>query len=364
MMDAIFSIPVLSLFLVPVLSSYTTSLNLIFFYMTWTTLVWSHPPLRVELFGTAAVRIMFYALPSLLFFLFDILTPSAAVVIKAQGESGLPGGKRRRNIRAKELKVAGWALFNLCLGVAAQAAIESLLVRGFGLRSALKVSSTLPLPWETVKDMARGLLGREVSVVHRSAAVHHLRGALIANNSLCSQILTYVLHRYVLHSTSSFFAKYHRRWYHNLRAPFPLTAHYDHPLAYIVSKFIPTYAPAMLFRFHMLTYLLYLSAISIEETFAYSGYTVMPTSFFLGGIARRTDLHLIEDGEGNFGPWGVLDWLCGTTVGDRDVEDDVMDEMDEYEIEDKVRRALEASKRKVREGTLRRNRPRRRRDDE
>lgn len=165
MMDALFSVPVLSLFLIPALSSYTTSLNLIFFYMTWTTLVLSHPPLRVELFGTAAVRILFYALPSLLFFLFDILTPSAAVVIKAQGEGGLPGGKKRRNIRLKELKVAGWALFNLSLGVAAQAAIESLLVRGLGFRSALKVSMRLPLPWEMVKDMARGLLGREVSLV-------------------------------------------------------------------------------------------------------------------------------------------------------------------------------------------------------
>lgn len=161
-MDAIFSVPILSLFLVPALSSYTTSLNLIFFYMTWSTLVLSHPPLRVELFGTAAIRLLFYALPSLLFFLFDILTPSAAVVVKAQGESGLPGGKRQRNIRVKELKVAGWSLFNLCLGIAAQAAIESLLVRGLGVRSALKVSMRLPLPWEMFKDMFRGLLGREV----------------------------------------------------------------------------------------------------------------------------------------------------------------------------------------------------------
>ncbi|KAJ5578031.1 uncharacterized protein N7459_006995 [Penicillium hispanicum] len=328
-MDAIFSIPVLSLFLVPALSSYTTSLNLIFFYMTWTTLVLSHPPLRVELFSTAAIRILFYAIPSLLFFLFDILTPSASVVVKAQGESGLPGGKKRGRIRAKELKVAGWALLNMCLGIATQAAIESLLVRGLAMRSAVKVSMKLPMPWEMFKDLARGLLGRE--------------------------ILTYVLHRYVLHSKTSFIAKYHQSWYHELKAPFPLTAHYDHPLAYLVGRFIPTYAPAMLFRFHMLTYLLYLATVSIEETFAYSGYTIMPTSFFLGGIARRIDTHLITDGEGNFGPWGVLDWICGTTVGDSTVEDDLLDEFEDHEVEDKVRKALEASKRKVREGTLRRN---------
>lgn len=87
----------------------------------------------------------------------------------------------------------------------------------------------------------------------------------------------------------------------------------------------------------------------------YSGYTIMPTSFFLGGIARRTEMHLITDAEGNFGPWGVLDWACGTTVGDSSFEDDLVDELEEHEVEDKVRKALEASKRKVREGTLRRN---------
>ncbi|KAJ5620023.1 hypothetical protein N7510_004007 [Penicillium lagena] len=323
MLDALFSIPLLSLFLVPALSSYTTSLNILFFYMTWSTLVLSNPPLRVELFGTAGVRFLFYVLPSLAFFLFDILTPSAAVIIKAQGETGLPGGKKRGKIRTKELKVAGWALLNVTLSIVAQAAIETLLVKVLGLRSALKASMKLPLPWQMVKDLAIGLLGRE--------------------------ILTYVLHRYILHSRNNILARYHQTWYHALPAPFPLTAHYDHPLAYFVGRFIPTYAPAMLFRFHMLTYLMYLSIISLEETFAFSGYTVMPTSFFLGGIARRTDMHLLEDAQGNFGPWGVVDWVCGTAVGDSTVEDDFMDEMEEHEIEDKIRKMIAASKRKVKD---------------
>lgn len=80
----------------------------------------------------------------------------------------------------------------------------------------------------------------------------------------------------------------------------------------------------------------------------------MPTSFFLGGMARRTDEHLLKDGAGNFGPWGVLDWVFGTSIGNS-VEDDVMEELDEQEIEKQVRKAMEASKRKIREGTLRRN---------
>lgn len=164
-MDAILSLPVLSVFLIPTLSSYSTSLNLVFFYMTWTTLVLSHPPLRVELFGTVIVRLLFYIIPSLLFFLFDILTPSAALVLKAQGETGLPAGSRKGKIRMKELKVAGWALFNLAFGFAVQAGIETVRTKMFGLRSALKVSMSLPMPGEIAKDLVRGALAREVSVI-------------------------------------------------------------------------------------------------------------------------------------------------------------------------------------------------------
>lgn len=130
--------------------------------MTWSTLVLSHPPLRVELFATVIVRLMFYVAPSLLFFLFDILTPSAAVVVKAQGEAGLPSGSRRGKIRWKEIKIAGWALVNLALGIAVQGGIEMIRTKVFELPSALKVSMKLPMPAEMVKDLIRGTLGREV----------------------------------------------------------------------------------------------------------------------------------------------------------------------------------------------------------
>ncbi|KAB8271351.1 hypothetical protein BDV30DRAFT_213601 [Aspergillus minisclerotigenes] len=334
-MDALLSLPVLSLFLVPTISSYSTSLNIIFFYMTWTTLVLSHPPLRVELFGTAAVRLLFFLLPSLLFFLFDILTPSAAVVVKAQGEAGLPSGSKRGKVRMKDLKVAGWAILNILLGFAAQAAIEEVRTELFGMRSALRVTMKLPMPWEMVKDLLRGLLARE--------------------------ILTYNIHRFILHSPDYQVSKHHRKWYHSLRAPFPLTAHYDHPLAYLLSNFVPTYMPAMFFRFHMLTYLLYLTVISIEETFAFSGYSVMPTSFFLGGIARRMDMHLLSGAEGNFGPWGILDWICGTTVGGDEDEEELEEALSEKEmIDEQIRRAIEESTRKRRDE---RYKLRRRRND-
>ncbi|KAJ5950891.1 uncharacterized protein N7479_009304 [Penicillium vulpinum] len=304
-MEALLSLPMLSVFLIPVLSSYSTSLNLLFFYITWSTLVLSHSRLRVELFGTIAVRMLFYVLPSIIFFLFDILTPSAAVLIKAHGTTGLPGGKRRRRIRAKEFKVAGWALFNLFLSIAVQGALEMVLVQTLGKRSALKVSLKLPMPFE---------------------------------------FLTYFIHRYALHSRRSpLLAKWHRSWYHSLVAPFPLSAHYDHPIPYLILKFIPTYAPAIIFRFHMLTYLLYLLFISVEETFAYSGYTVMPTKFFLGGISRRADMHLLMGGRGNYGPWGIMDWILSTAVGESTSDGNSSESADEQDI----RKAYEAAKRKA-----------------
>lgn len=163
MIDAILSLPVLSVFLIPTFSSYSTSLNLVFFYMTWSTLVLSHPPLRVELFGTIIVRLIFYVIPSLLFFLFDILTPSAAVVVKAQGEAGLPTGSKQGKIRWKEIKIAGWAIVNLALGIALQGVIELIRTKVFVLPSSLKVSMKLPMPGEMLKDMVCATLGREVS---------------------------------------------------------------------------------------------------------------------------------------------------------------------------------------------------------
>ncbi|KAJ5110602.1 hypothetical protein N7532_001137 [Penicillium argentinense] len=100
------------------------------------------------------VRILFYMLPSLVFSLFNILTPSAAVVVKVQGEAGLPSGSKRGKIQLKEVKVAAWALANLVLSIATQAAIEEARTSLFGMRSALKVSMKLPMPWEIVKDLS------------------------------------------------------------------------------------------------------------------------------------------------------------------------------------------------------------------
>jgi hypothetical protein len=51
---------------------------------------------------------------------------------------------------------------NVVLSVAIQTGIEWLLTSVLHVRSALKISTSLPLPWAIIKDVARGFLMREV----------------------------------------------------------------------------------------------------------------------------------------------------------------------------------------------------------
>ncbi|OJD19078.1 hypothetical protein AJ78_00951 [Emergomyces pasteurianus Ep9510] len=315
MLDVLLSIPMISYLLIPAMSSYPTSLNLIFFYITWITLVLSSPPLRVEIVGTVAVRFLLYLVPSMLFFLFDMLFPSAAVVIKAQGATGLPAAKWGKRSGKRALKVAAWTVFNLSMGVVLQAAVEVALTKMLRAKSAIRVVTRLPLPWDVLKDLALGFMGREV--------------------------LQYVIHRYTLHSPTAYVARCHDEWYHSLRAPYPLTAHYDHPLAYLLFRFVPAFVPAATLRFHLLTYLIFLALISLEETFSHSGYSIMPTNFFIGGMARRADLHLLGKGCGNYGPWGIVDWICGTTVDHSRPQIDAGDVEHEGTIKDVIDAAVD-----------------------
>ncbi|KIX07240.1 uncharacterized protein Z518_01893 [Rhinocladiella mackenziei CBS 650.93] len=320
MMDALLGFPFLSILLIPTMTSYSTSLNLLFFYLTWSTLVLSHPPLRVEIVATLAVKLLFYIFPSSLFLLFDALLPSAAESFKALGESGLPFKNASRQRTLRMLRMLGWSMFNVLLGVVIQSLVEILFTRVLLIRSALRVTTTLPLPLGILNDLTWGYLFRE--------------------------IIAYTLHRHVLHETNTSLSRAHQDWYHSLATPFPLAASYDHPLAYLTRSFLPTYLPALLFRFHLLTYILYLTLVSLEETFAYSGYSTAPTNFILGGVARRTDTHVLCGGEGNYGPWGLVDWVMGTSVG-ADVLDDVAMEADKHDVSERVDKMKTKAKKKV-----------------
>src|SRR5579871_2951914 len=69
-----------------------SSLNVLFFYLTWTTLIMSLPPLHIELVGSFAIRVIFYWIPTLLFTAFDNIMPQLSSDLKIR-HGTLPSGR-------------------------------------------------------------------------------------------------------------------------------------------------------------------------------------------------------------------------------------------------------------------------------
>jgi hypothetical protein len=157
-MGVFLSIPLTTLLAVPLFSSYSTSLNLLFFTLNWYLLLLSHPPLVVEIYGLSIIRLGFFVLPALLFLAFDAGLPDLAKSLKAQGKYGLPS----RLGRKRGLYVLGWSLFNTVLGVALTIGLELFFSKVLRVRSLLSISKRLPFPWQAVQSVIVGLLLRGV----------------------------------------------------------------------------------------------------------------------------------------------------------------------------------------------------------
>jgi hypothetical protein len=323
-MDVLLSLPIVSYFFSTSLTSWSTSLNLLFFYMTWSTLVLSYSPLRIELIGITAVRTVLWLIPSLVFLLFDTLVPSLAESIKHTGASALPP----RDV-AYLSRTLGLAVFNLVL----ESALEFGL--SLGLTTALdnpifRTSTTLPLPWQLIKQLALLFAAREV--------------------------LTYYIHRYILHSSQRFprVTRLHRQYAHSHRgAPYSLLLGADHPIPFLLHHFVPLYLPAVALRPHILVYFVFVALSTLEETLAMSGYSVIP-GIMMGGVTRRCATHYSSSGRGNYGAWGLLDWVHGTSVGRGDVMDDVRDEADKHQVKQRggsmVQNGIDGLRRSARKG--------------
>ncbi|KAJ9149110.1 Sterol desaturase family protein [Pleurostoma richardsiae] len=322
-MDVLLSLPILSYFFAGSMTSWSTSLNLLFFYMTWSALVLSYSPLRLELLGVFALRIVLWLVPSLLFLLFDTLLPSLAESIKHSGARALP--PRNPKVLAKVLLLS---ITNLALETALEAGV-SLGLTVLLEHPIFRTGTTLPLPWQIVKHVALLSLGREV--------------------------LTYYIHRTILHAhplsrggsarasrSTSRVADMHASYAHARRAPpYSLALLADHPLPFLLYRFLPSYLPALAVRPHLLTYLAFVALTTIEETLASSGYSVVP-GILMGGITRRAAVHCSRRGgpsSGNYGAWGVLDWAHGTSLGGRDVVDDMKDEAEKHQVKEKGEKA-------------------------
>ncbi|KAI0505455.1 hypothetical protein F5B22DRAFT_627808 [Xylaria bambusicola] len=316
-MDVILSLPIVSYFAAPMLTSWSTSLNLLFFYMTWTTLVFSHSPLKIELIGTLALRIVFWLVPSLFFLFFDSLVPSLAESIKLYGAGSLP--HRNASSLARQ---AALAIFNLALFTALEGGI-SMAATTLLHRPLFKTSSTLPLPWQIVKHISTLYMARET--------------------------LTYYFHRYMLHSGGPI-ANLHARYAHSRKAaaPYALMLYADHPIPLMFSRLLPIYLPSLVIRPHLLTYFLFTLLTTIEETLSMSGYSVVP-GIVMGGITRRTATHYAGNGRGNYSAWGLLDWIHGTSVG-KDVLEDIRDEAEKHHLKDRGRKAVDDTNGFVQDG--------------
>ncbi|KAF2631178.1 hypothetical protein BU25DRAFT_407713 [Macroventuria anomochaeta] len=314
-------LPIASLLAIPMLSSWSTSLNLIFLSLAWTTLAATYSPLQLELFGPLALRLALYILPSLIFLVFDIGIPSLAVELKAQGTWGIAtnqkGGKKKMR------RVVLWSVCNVLGCVMLQAAIEFLVTDVLRLKSLLLIKGSrwglnhLPNPWTMVKHALVGILSRNM--------------------------LQYYIHANLLHSLGGGrLADWHASWHHSIQVPYSFVANYDHPVCHILHRWLPLYLPAVALRMHILTYLLLVAFFSLEETFVYSGYNVLPSTIMIRGMARRTDAHMLSEGNGNYGSIGVLDWCHGTTLG-KDVMEDLKAEMEKHDVEEKTGRAIDGA---------------------
>jgi len=317
-MDILLSLPILSYFLAPTVTSWSTSLNLLFFYMTWSTLVLSHSPLKIEVIGLTALRVVFWLVPSLVFLLFDTLVPSLAESIKIRGRAALPPRDAGRLGRLLLL-----ALANLALETALEAGVSAAVAY---LRPAagplFRTGTTLPLPWQIIKQLGLLMTGREV--------------------------LTYYLHRYALPASSQLGRAHRASYGHARRAPpFSLLVFADHPAAFLVHRFAPLYLTALAVRPHLLTYFVFVGLATLEETLAHSGYSVVP-GIIMGGITRRTATHYVH-GEGNYGAWGFLDWIHGTSLG-KNVVADVKDEAEKHHLKERGEDAAGSGLNLVQEG--------------
>ena len=334
-MGAAVSLPFLSFFALPALTSYGTSINLLFFTLNWYILLLTHPPLSVELIGTAVVQLLCYILPGLLFLAFDMGVPSAAGAIKTQGDIALASRMGRKRVA----KIAAWSIGNVGLGIALQAGLELLLTKVLGWRTAISLSKTMPMPWSIAKQVVLLLFARGVRSFPFPSL--DLASSPIGTNEYAIQTLQYYTHRFLLHNPRFPLSKHHIRWQHAIPSPFSLCATYDYPPCYLLHQWLPLLLPAIAIRAHILSVLFTLALASLENLVTYSGYSVLPSGILLPGMAKRIDNHFLVRGEGNYAAFGALDWCHGTSVG-RDVVDDFRAEWDKHDGDGKM---LEASDR-------------------
>lgn len=331
------------------MTAWSTSLNLLFFYMTWSTLVLSQSPFKLEVLGTLAIRLVFWLFPSLVFLLFDTLCPGISVSLKYKGAVDL----QDRDVRT-HARLIGLGVLNLLTSTAVQALIS------FGLTTLLKdpvyrTTTTLPLPWQMAKHIAIMYLLREVLTytIHRFV-LHAQNDSKRGSSPSVANRLTnlHISHAHANNTSSTTTnTSSWRKSSSSLQPsqPTPLTLFADHPIPSLLHRFVPLYLPPLLLalsfhisspwlvpyiplsvlpssthHLHLLTLHLFTVLVTLEETLSLAGYTTLLTlvpipGILLGGVAKRQGRHFgtvegMKGRSGNFGAWGLMDLVLGTRL--------------------------------------------------
>lgn len=311
-LDLMLSVPLISAVVTP---SWSTYMNIIFFWtvrllgtlfpgawltviQVWSSCVFAHDAWLIHTAALLASRGALWLLPSLIFLAFDALLPSLAASVKFAGKAAH---------QRQPLKLLGVAVVNMLLVTGVEAALSYgcfLWTR----RPLFKTTTTMPYPMEMFRHNVVLFAGREV--------------------------VTYYLHRFLLHDAarSPRLTRLHKTWAHaNPCSSLQLYA--DHPVPLLLLHLAPVLLPSLALRPHVLTYMLFTALCTFQGTLTNSGYTLVP-GIILGGIARRTSAHYACGGSANFGAWGVLDWIHGTSKGG-DVLEDAKDEADKHNVKER-----------------------------